>query len=545
MKNKNICYGLFILALMAGYASAYPFTPRANIDLTSGWNITFASWVNASNYTGNGFLLTNVNAVTFDGESDFGAIGQSIIPSADGTLDLGSSSKRWNDIYLDDLLYLKNPAGGATRVQFTNSSGSNIFHIAYDNPTKTWYFTQSGVSDLLTYTENAAQWSAVKGIAPSADKSINLGNWSNGFNSIYLSGDGALGVIAIAFTKNNTISSIGGSDAKQGALINLMGVDYGGTNPGGIGLRRVGSASNIRFVWYNGTTGVIQYTLDGVSLSPGADNLVNLGSQTYSWANISVGKLILNGYEGQAAYSGYITGGNVSPTSYAWTFVAPDRMEARLRLLPDGNESRRVQLLAYPVTVGIGGLIMVSLAAGDKQFIPAGDNAYSLGTASYRWSDLRSVLINGADYCFQNNLCLTECVINGVQDICVVDGLPTKEQAEIMGLADVKDYAEYKTRMNGTIKNEDEFKDKKIKAFKNDKRDFVFNRTIISSLLSDRNTTAAQIETRLRTLEEENALQAQQIEELYANIQTLQTGGILLLLGLGGGALTYKLRRKP
>ena len=44
----------------------------------------------------------------------------------------------------------------------------------------------------------------------------------------------------------------------------------------------------------------------------------------------------------------------------------------------------------------------------DTSVFPKTDNLRALGSASLRWSDVRSVLINGADFCFENGYRLTE-----------------------------------------------------------------------------------------------------------------------------------------
>jgi hypothetical protein len=44
----------------------------------------------------------------------------------------------------------------------------------------------------------------------------------------------------------------------------------------------------------------------------------------------------------------------------------------------------------------------------DTAVLPKTDNLRALGSASLRWSDVRAVLINGADFCFENQWRLTE-----------------------------------------------------------------------------------------------------------------------------------------
>lgn len=52
-----------------------------------------------------------------------------------------------------------------------------------------------------------------------------------------------------------------------------------------------------------------------------------------------------------------------------------------------------------------------------SSFQPGADNTYTCGTASFRWSDVRSVKINGADYGFMNGYILREypCTAEDVQ----------------------------------------------------------------------------------------------------------------------------------
>ena len=53
---------------------------------------------------------------------------------------------------------------------------------------------------------------------------------------------------------------------------------------------------------------------------------------------------------------------------------------------------------------GVAGKVVSS--KGDIN--PFSDNAYTLGTGLHRWADMRSVLINGADFCFENGFRMTE-----------------------------------------------------------------------------------------------------------------------------------------
>jgi len=59
------------------------------------------------------------------------------------------------------------------------------------------------------------------------------------------------------------------------------------------------------------------------------------------------------------------------------------------------------------LTLKRGGTIIAQLRADRAAFyghiVPSADNNFNCGNSSYRWADVRSVLINGSDICFDNN----------------------------------------------------------------------------------------------------------------------------------------------
>lgn len=79
------------------------------------------------------------------------------------------------------------------------------------------------------------------------------------------------------------------------------------------------------------------------------------------------------------------------------------------------NGATSVDCFPTGVALHAGGSSVVTVLAGE--FKPTSDNAITNGTASLRWSDLRSVLINGADYGFENGYILREypCTSEDVQ----------------------------------------------------------------------------------------------------------------------------------
>lgn len=71
-----------------------------------------------------------------------------------------------------------------------------------------------------------------------------------------------------------------------------------------------------------------------------------------------------------------------------------------------GFESEDTLITGDTVTSDL--ILTGNVRSGGTYFKPDQDNVITLGQASKRWSDVRSVLINGADYGFDNGWTLTE-----------------------------------------------------------------------------------------------------------------------------------------
>lgn len=80
--------------------------------------------------------------------------------------------------------------------------------------------------------------------------------------------------------------------------------------------------------------------------------------------------------------------------------------------------------------------------------LPGSDNTDLLGATAggnVRWADVKSVLINGADICFENDFCFTECInSDGDEDICLTKEKPTDDMRKTIGLSVFETYQEYK-----------------------------------------------------------------------------------------------------
>lgn len=120
-------------------------------------------------------------------------------------------------------------------------------------------------------------------------------------------------------------------------------------------------------------------------------------------------------------------------------------------------------------------------------FKPRTDNTYSSGTASYRWSDTRSVLINGADICFDNGICFVECVIDNKKDICFVAQKPTPDMVKSIALGIFDTYQDYVEAhsLEGVFDNsmgESEYNTRRSQIIIDGKRDYLLGRTSYGSL---------------------------------------------------------------
>lgn len=126
-----------------------------------------------------------------------------------------------------------------------------------------------------------------------------------------------------------------------------------------------------------------------------ANNLDLVTTGVSRWRIDSSGRLV--SANGQAIYAG---NGSVSAPSVAFNndpnngmyYISTDRWG-----------------------LAAGGALTIDIS--QSSVLPGADNGITLGNASFRWSDLRSVLINGADYGFENGWIMREfpCSAEDVQ----------------------------------------------------------------------------------------------------------------------------------
>lgn len=90
-----------------------------------------------------------------------------------------------------------------------------------------------------------------------------------------------------------------------------------------------------------------------------------------------------------------------------------------------------------------GQFVIVSTAANVPSITPSADGIGTVGTDTYTWADVKSVLINGADICLVNGFCFTECNNDGKADVCITTSKPTDLMAQKMGLYKFDTFEDY------------------------------------------------------------------------------------------------------
>lgn len=139
---------------------------------------------------------------------------------------------------------------------------------------------------------------------------------------------------------------------------------------------------------------------------------------------------------------------------------------------------------------------VMNTATNVFSFSPNTDDDGTLGTDSKRWADVKAVLVKGSDYCFENDVCMTEWVNDqGQVDIAFVYGLPTEEQRKKMAVFRYATYGEYISgqMINATHYASDAFTEQEFNTIKseitvNGKPDFTFGRQVRMSLREVKHT---------------------------------------------------------
>ena len=157
------------------------------------------------------------------------------------------------------------------------------------------------------------------------------------------------------------------------------------------------------------------------NIIPIADSTYNLGSTSFQWARLLVDEITI--YSGNIVPNTTFTTSTNDIGSAAKTFnqgvfhayIARGDSVSETGVFRAYNVGNTNNADFYydddiRITCGSGNFVFGSTASPNNEYdlVPISDNTMSNGTASFRWSDVRSVLINGADYGFHNGWILRE-----------------------------------------------------------------------------------------------------------------------------------------
>ncbi len=240
------------------------------------------------------------------------------------------------------------------------------------------------VSSNWAYDHAASQ--SVHGIAVTALKTFTVTNSltlsGNDAASLAIGAGGTLGTAAYtAATAYATASH--NNTAHSETYITSAGVTYTNLNANG----SVGTGATQVAVGNHAHTGTYiplagSDSITG-NLTPNTDNSIDLGTATFAWKD--------------GHFEGVVYTDGLNTTGAAQIAVNAD--------LNSGYDILAAKLWSNSIssTPSAGGVLNIG-----GQPVPTADNSYTLGTASYRWSDVRSVKINGADVGFANGWKLRE-----------------------------------------------------------------------------------------------------------------------------------------
>lgn len=192
---------------------------------------------------------------------------------------------------------------------------------------------------------------------------------------------------------DQTLFSVSGNNLIHQATVVGGNLDFTIDNPD-----NTDTASNARLIVQVGGTSagdaVIQTVVpSGTTWTFGVDNSDGDAWKLNNSATLVIGSTL------QITTGNQIMGLNGSAASPTWTFINSGGNGLFLNSVNNWGLSRA------------GGSVMVFSNGGieiQDDVLAVADDTHSLGTASFRWADVRSVLINGADYGFQNGWVIRE-----------------------------------------------------------------------------------------------------------------------------------------
>ncbi len=266
--------------------------------------------------------IDNSSAVTIVTASFTHGVSSSIIPDADNTYDLGSSTKEWKDLFVDGVAKIDalGSAAGDTSIayisQLSGSAASSALTASvtvvpgvdntYDLGTaalswKDLHVQGTATIGTLSLTQLAnniiiplvSQSMVISGsITPNADDTFDLGSSTREWKDLYIDGVGYIDSLGASAEDTNIayIKELSGSAAASNitASVNIVpGVD----NTYSLGA----SGKEFKDLFIDGTANIDFASIDSgsigflsSSLTPYTDDTYNLGSSTNQWKDLFI-----------------------------------------------------------------------------------------------------------------------------------------------------------------------------------------------------------------------------------------------------------------
>lgn len=345
-----------VLGTGTGVASSSDFTydgtqvnvpainnPNGDLTISGDGNLFFTAGNNNSIFNTNvriGDNTTPTVALDVVGDAQFAG---NVFPSTDSTYDLGSSSKRWKDLWL---------TGGTAHIGNANISDSGYSAgkvLTVSNSGKaTWVTPSSGGITALTGDVTASGSGSVA--ATLATVNGNVGSFTNA--SITVNGKGLITAVSsgsAAPSAGNPSASIGLS-AVNGSASTFMRSD------GAPAL-----SQSIAPTW----TGI--HTFAG---SGGGNNLFNITSSGTATANSQGAVNISPSFTGRATASDVVYGAIINPS------------------LTAGGATQTLvgTRFSFSQSSGVGSISASYAAEFNGHIRPSTDNTYTLGANNFKWS---------------------------------------------------------------------------------------------------------------------------------------------------------------
>jgi len=194
------------------YSMALPTSRGSNGQVLTTNGSSSLSWTTVSGGGGSG-ADTDLNNLTTT------SINKTLTPASDDTYSLGTSSKQWDNLYVDGTAYIDTlslDGGSNGYVLSTNGSGS-----------LSWVAQSGGGSGASTSLNNLTTTSINKTLTPSSDDTYSLGTSSKQWDNLYVDGIAYIDTLSLDGGSSGQVLSTNGSGS-------LSWVNQSGG--GGIGL---------------------------------------------------------------------------------------------------------------------------------------------------------------------------------------------------------------------------------------------------------------------------------------------------------------------